>query len=353
METKAKETITPEVTEKAKRPSRKRMRRTIRRLTCVVIIQAILLVICGALLISNALSGPDQETTRPTYISTIPTTEETVSTTSQTEPDATTLPTSQTEATTAPTEPRQTESETQEQTEPAATDDGTEPATQEQTTPTTQPTQPQVQTQPQTDLEKLLAAGGESYQSLAAKNCRQLVTVSANGIYADIRFFSCENGQWQEKTALRTPGFVGRRGVTNPAYKQEGDGCTPTGLYTVGLGFYIQNQPNTGLDTFQVTQDTYWVDDPNSQYYNRRVEGTENKDWNSAEHMLSYSRQYAYGFVVNYNTNPIVNGKGSAIFFHVSSTSTAGCIATSETMVLGYLAQLDKTQNPHILIIQG
>lgn len=347
------ETKTTEMTvEKAKKPSRKRMRRTIRRLTCVVIIQAILLVICGALLLHNALSGPDQEASRPTYTSTMPTTEETVPTTSQTEPVATTASTAQTEATTVPTEPQQTDAATTEQTEPNATDP-TEPSTQEQTTPTTQPTQPQVQTQPQTDLEKLLAAGGESYQSLAAKNCRQLVTVSGSGTRADIRFFTYENGQWQEKTTLRASGFVGRRGVINAAYKQEGDGCTPTGLYPVGLGFYIQNLPNTGLDTFQVTQDTYWVDDPNSQYYNRRVEGTDNKDWNSAEHMIRYTMQYSYGFVVDYNTNPIVKGKGSAIFFHVSQSSTAGCIATSESMVLSYLAQLDKTQNPYILILQG
>lgn len=344
METRNAE-MTPE---KVKRPSRKRMRRTIRRLICVVVIQSILLVICGALLLHYALVRPEQtQQTRPTYVSTFPTTEETVPSEPQTEPEVTTLPTLQTQATTVATEPQQTEPET--------TAAETQPATQEQTTPaTTGQTEPQVQTQPkpqQTDLEKLLAASGESYQTLAGKGCTQLVTVSANGIYADIRFFAYESGQWQEKTALRTSGFVGRRGVTNAAYKREGDGCTPTGLYPVGLGFYIQNQPNTGLDTFQVTQDTYWVDDPNSQYYNRRVEGTENKDWNSAEHMISYSRQYSYGFVVDYNMDPIVKGNGSAIFFHVSSTSTAGCIATSETMVLSYLAQLDKTRNPHILIV--
>ncbi len=348
METRNAE-MTPE---KVKRPSRKRMRRTIRRLICVVVIQSILLVICGALLLHYALHGNEKtQEPRPTYLSTIPT-EETAPSQFQTEPEVTTLPILETEATTVPTEPEQTQPATTEAT------DQTEPATQEQTTPaTTQQTEPQVQVQPQpqtqTDLEKMLAASGESYQNLAGKGCTQLVTVSANGIYADIRFFAYENGQWQERTTLRTSGFVGRRGVTNAAYKREGDGCTPTGLYPVGLGFYIQNQPSTGLDTFQVTQDTYWVDDPKSQYYNQRVEGTENKDWNSAEHMISYSRQYSYGFVVDYNMDPIVKGNGSAIFFHVSNTSTAGCIATSETMVLSYLAQLDKTRNPHILIVQG
>ena len=332
--------------EKTKRPSRKRMRKTIRLLTCVVIVQSILLMICAALLLHFGLAQRSQ--TRepgPTYLSTLPTTEETVPQTTepQTQPPETTEMTRP--VTTAPTEPEQTQPETTEATE----------GTMEQTTPaTSQPTQP---TQPQvsyaSELEQMLAQCGESYQSLASKSCTQLVTVSAKGITADIRFFTYENGQWQEWAGMRTSGCVGRNGVTSPDYKREGDGCTPTGLYPVGLGFYIPSMPNSGLDMFQVTQDTYWVDDPNSQYYNQRVEGTENKDWKSAEHMINYTRQYQYGFVVDYNRDPIVKGKGSAIFFHVSTTSTAGCIATSESMVLSYLARLDKTQRPHILIVQG
>ena len=340
------ETITQD---RPKRPSRKRMRKTIRLLTAVVIAQSVLLVICAALLLHFGLSqGTQTREPRPTYLSTVPTEEETVPQTTepQTQPPETTAVTQP--VTTAPTEPEQTQPETTEATE----------ETMEQTTPTTsQPTQPTQPTQPQTsnssELERMLAQCGESCQSLAGKNCTQLVTVSAKGITADIRFFTYENGQWQERTGMRTSGFVGRNGVTSPDYKREGDGCTPKGLYPVGLGFYIPSMPNSGLDMFQVTQDTYWVDDPDSRYYNQRVEGTENKDWKSAEHMISYTRQYQYGFVVDYNMDPIVKGKGSAIFFHVSTTSTAGCIATSESMVLSYLAQLDKAQRPHILIVQG
>ena len=89
-------------------------------------------------------------------------------------------------------------------------------------------------------------------------------------------------------------------------------------MYQVGDGFYIDNVPQTGLNLFQVTENTYWVDDSESIYYNQRVEGMENKDWNSAEHMIDYYPAYKYGFVIEFNTTNIIPEKGSAIFFIVA-----------------------------------
>lgn len=60
----------------------------------------------------------------------------------------------------------------------------------------------------------------------------------------------------------------------------------------------MHNAPNTGLTTFKITNDTYRVDDPNSAYYNKRVDGTQNKDWNSAEYMIDHPTEYEYGFVI-------------------------------------------------------
>ena len=85
-------------------------------------------------------------------------------------------------------------------------------------------------------------------------------------------------------------------------------------------------------------------------YYNKRVEGTADKDWNSAEHMIDYSAAYEYGFVIDYNPDAVYNA-GSAIFFHISYSSTAGCVGTDKNMVLQYLAKLDSTKNPYILIV--
>ena len=143
-------------------------------------------------------------------------------------------------------------------------------------------------------------------------------------------------------------GFVGHNGVTENMH--EGGYATPKGLYSVGEAFYIDDKPTTGLDIFQITENTYWVDDPNSSMYNRRVEGRQKADWNSAEHMISFRPSYDYGFVIDYNTEAVYNA-GSAIFFHYSGDPTAGCVGTSTKMVLRYLAALDKKLNPYILIV--
>lgn len=232
-------------------------------------------------------------------------------------------------------------------TEPPATEPVTEPVpTTMPPEPTEEPTLPALEDQP-AELTAILELENITYDMLAEKQCAQLVTVESMGNKATLRMFTCDNGLWQELPDLNCPGFVGRNGSS--VDKREGDGCSPVGLYSIGSGFYIDDVPETGLDLFQVTEDTYWVDDSNSQFYNQRVEGTANKDWRSAEHMIDYP-EYLYGFVVNFNM-PVVKAAGSAIFFHINDTPTAGCIATTEQMVLAYLAQLDKEQYPHILIV--
>ena len=111
----------------------------------------------------------------------------------------------------------------------------------------------------------------------------------------------------------------------------------------------MHNPPNTGLTTFKITNDTYWVDDPNSVYYNKRMDGTQNKDWNSAEYMIDHPTEYEYGFVINYNTDAVYNA-GSATFFHVRNKPTAGCIGTSREFVLKYLSKLNSSSNLYIYI---
>ena len=198
-------------------------------------------------------------------------------------------------------------------------------------------------------LTSRLNSAGYTMDDLQRRDCRQIITVNAYGSDAVLSFFQCdEAGNWEEIPELQTDGFVGRLGVSRSSY--EGSRMTPFGLFGVGDGFYQDDVPETGLNLFRVTEDTYWVDDPSSAYYNQRVEGTANKDWNSAEHMIEYPRAYHYGFVIEFNTSPVVPGKGSAIFFHVNNKPTAGCVAVSEDMVLRYLSRLDSSSHPCILI---
>ena len=197
------------------------------------------------------------------------------------------------------------------------------------------------------EMNTALERGGVSLQSLSDIGCCQLVTVSSSDSSAEIRFFSRENNTWTADDSLTCSGYVGRNGVT--ADMHEGGSASPFGLYHIGDAFYIYDQPATGLNSFRVTDDTYWVDDPDSAHYNQHMEGTSEKDWNSAEHMIDYD-VYRYGFVVEYNTAAAYSA-GSAIFFHISANPTAGCIGTSEPSVLAYLSKLDASENPYILIV--
>lgn len=197
--------------------------------------------------------------------------------------------------------------------------------------------------------EEFVRLMGKAGCDINSVNCNQLVIVESSGNSAVVYMYEKNSSGIWEDAGLTVSGWVGSNGVDEKS--QEGDGKTPYGLYPIGEAFYIEDQPATGLPSFQITENTYWVDDPNSAYYNMKVEGTDNMDWNSAEHMISYSVSYKYGFVVNFNMNPIVPGKGSAIFFHCGSGPTAGCVAVPENYVLSYLAKLDANKNPYILMM--
>lgn len=195
-------------------------------------------------------------------------------------------------------------------------------------------------------LDTILTETGNSAETLAELEIGQLVVVASSGTTAEISMYERTAEGWIENSNLNCTGYVGIEGTVSEMSEQVSG--TPVGLYSIGSAFYQNDLPATGLQKFAITDDTYWVDDPNSAYYNQRVIGTENMDWNSAEHMCEIPG-YKYGFVVNYNT-PAEYNKGSAIFFHIGSMPTQGCIATTEEMVLAYLAKLGADSNPYILI---
>ena len=237
-------------------------------------------------------------------------------------------------------------------TTPQSSETSVQPAT---TAPVTSPDE---EPQPATDatpvhaesLRAFLDSSDYSWQSLNNRNCQQLITVNSYGTNtADISMYEKdENGIWQSCN-LDTDGFVGYYGVSRNS--SEGSYETPYGIYPVGEAFYIDDEPITNLDKFQINDDIYWVDDPESIYDNTKVEKKYvEKDWNSAEHMIEYYSAYRYGFVIKFNTD-CVKGKGSAIFFHCSETPTAGCVGVSTEMMKAYLGVLDKNKNPYIIMI--
>ena len=204
---------------------------------------------------------------------------------------------------------------------------------------------------------KLVSRGDDGRPRFAQKvarkqnllvSCDQLVLVAASG--SSCRLYAYERGSdgiWVK--VLGTSGHVGKNGVTDS--KREGDKKTPAGLYALGFAFGHDDNPNPDYPFRAITSDSYWVDDPDSSHYNQWVEGAADKDWSSAENLGRIKTEYALAVVVEYNYgSSTVAGKGSAIFLHVGSESTSGCIAIPKSDLKSLIKWLDDDKSPHILI---
>lgn len=185
-------------------------------------------------------------------------------------------------------------------------------------------------------------------------NSRQVVLVtteSFNTCIAKIQTFEKVDGVWKQ-VLNPTAAVIGVNGFA--VNKVEGDGKSPVGKFTLRLGFGKYDNPGLKVPYRKVTNNDYWVDDPNSEYYNTWQVGPSNGRWNSAENLLRTDSAYDYAMVINYNTHPIIKGKGSAIFFHLwrnSISGTAGCTATDEETLLSVMRWLDPAKKP--VIVQG
>jgi L,D-peptidoglycan transpeptidase YkuD (ErfK/YbiS/YcfS/YnhG family) len=188
-------------------------------------------------------------------------------------------------------------------------------------------------------------------------DCRQAIVVQpqfGKKIDVTVRAFErAAGGAWEEVLAA-TPGSVGRNGVTSVDKKKEGDGCTPAGTYPLGPAFGYGETLDTKLAYRRATDNDFWVDDAESPDYNRWVVGKPTAK--SFELMKRNDDLYELGAVIGYNTDPVVPGKGSAIFLHVWSgpgKPTAGCVAVDKDVLKKLLHWLNDEAKPRIVIAPG
>jgi L,D-peptidoglycan transpeptidase YkuD (ErfK/YbiS/YcfS/YnhG family) len=121
---------------------------------------------------------------------------------------------------------------------------------------------------------------------------------------------------------------VGRGGI---AIKQhEGDGVTPAGIWPLRHAFYRADRiaaPDTVLPLQALSRTDGWCDAPSDPNYNRRVALPYDA---SHENLWRQDRLYDIVVSIGFNDDPVVAGKGSAIFLHVARegyTPTEGCVA--------------------------
>lgn len=206
-----------------------------------------------------------------------------------------------------------------------------------------EPTEPS--TEYEMDFERLIARSSYSLDDINASYCEQLVIADAYGAQANVYLFTREDDVWKSEK-LKCTGWIGRNGSGE---KQSfDDGITPTGFYKIGDAFFTDEQPSTWLNTFKITDNTYWVTDTESDMYNKKAEA-DSDEFSSAKHMIE-DEALRYGCVIEYNTNDVKKDKGCAVFMECGNTTTDGSIAMSERDMLKYLNVLNATKKPHILI---
>lgn len=150
------------------------------------------------------------------------------------------------------------------------------------------------------------------------------------------------------------PAAIGRGGLS--PLKREGDGRTPAGRFPMGTGFGAAPAP-AGAWPYRVADGRdYWVDDPNSPDYNQwvRCSGDPAARWSSFERLDIAA--YRKAAVIRYNENPIVRGRGSAIFFHIwsgPSSGSAGCVTVAEDTVVRVLEWMAPEAAPVMAIGTG
>lgn len=114
--------------------------------------------------------------------------------------------------------------------------------------------------------------------------------------------------------------------------KREGDGGTPVGTWPLRRVFFRPDKlprPETRLHVIELSPADGWCDAPGDRNYNRLVKLPYPA---SAEEMWRSDDVYDIVVELGYNDDPVVPGKGSAIFLHLAHSDyrpTAGCVAVS------------------------
>ena len=141
----------------------------------------------------------------------------------------------------------------------------------ENTTPT-EPASAGDSSAPKKNSSASLESSGSSLVSVsslsAARKYSQLIIVSCDGGEAQISMYenSGDSSTWNQ--ILSSPGYIGSDGVGQASE----DSChTPQGIYGFTMAFGNLPDPGSAIPYTQTDANSYWVDDPDSLFYNRFV----------------------------------------------------------------------------------
>ena len=136
---------------------------------------------------------------------------------------------------------------------------------------------------------------------------------------------------------------LGKGGIKQK--EREGDFITPKGKFKLIKIYYRSDRIkkiNSTLKKIKIKKNMGWCDDVSSNYYNKQI-----KINKKISHEKLHRKDNVYDIIVvlNYNLNPIIKGKGSAIFLHVAKKNynkTQGCIALKKNELLSLISKIKK-----------
>ena len=136
---------------------------------------------------------------------------------------------------------------------------------------------------------------------------------------------------------------LGKAGIKKK--KKEGDNITPEGTFKIIKVYYRPDKIKnfvTSIKKKKIKKNIGWCDDPVSNSYNKEI-----KLPSRFSHEKLYRKDNIYDLilVLNYNTNPIIKNKGSAIFIHIAKKNyepTAGCVALKKKDLVEILKNIKK-----------
>jgi L,D-peptidoglycan transpeptidase YkuD (ErfK/YbiS/YcfS/YnhG family) len=189
----------------------------------------------------------------------------------------------------------------------------------------------------------------------ATGHAQQLVTVevaTARSTTAVVRLWERDGSCWRSFKGP-WPARVGRTGVSS--HHVEGDGTTPLGTFGIGPVVYgIAADPGTKLAYHRIACGDWWDEDPASRAYNLFVHircGATPPFNADSEALWKPARAYVHFAVIEYNTSPIVPGRGSAIFIHADTgTPTNGCVSLPRVDLVALLRWLQPDAAPAVSI---
>jgi L,D-peptidoglycan transpeptidase YkuD (ErfK/YbiS/YcfS/YnhG family) len=184
----------------------------------------------------------------------------------------------------------------------------------------------------------------------------QVITVSTLSSTSTSGILEAWQRRGEEFVRVRGPlaVYVGEEGI---GLASERRSRTPRGVFALTEAFGLAADPGTVLPYTRVTPSHWWVSDVRSAHYNQmRVcrPGASCGFRQAKSEQLGEVQAYTYAVVIDYNREPVIPGRGSAFFIHVSEGKpTQGCISMRQSELKWLMRWLDPADDPIISINIG